>query len=379
MTVDRQSQLKALIALGKEKGFLTYAEVNDHLPDDVVDPEQIEDVVNMINDMGIAVHEEAPDAEQLLLAEPKVEADEDATEEAVQALASTVAAELGRTTDPVRMYMREMGTVELLTREGEIEIAKRIEQGLYQVLSSLAIFPGTVGLLLGEYQRVKDGHGRLADIIAAYIDPNAKIAPPPSERDFEQASLAKAKEAKEAKEAEDADDEDPVETGPDPVEAEKRFKELNRLRNRMLKAMEKDGTASKSTARARKALVDKFLQLKFTPRTFNLMIDHMAITIDAIRMTERAILNIAVKDCDMPRKEFIATFPKNETDLKWTEKVYRSRRAKKWAQTLNRHKPEILKLQERLLDLQKGTWLRIDELKEINRQLALGETKARRA
>jgi RNA polymerase primary sigma factor len=312
MTVDRQSQLKNLIALGKEKGFLTYAEVNDHLPDDVVDPEQIEDVVNMINDMGIAVHEEAPDAEQLLLAEPKVEADEDATEEAVQALASTVAAELGRTTDPVRMYMREMGTVELLTREGEIEIAKRIEQGLYQVLSSVAIFPGTVTLLLNEYQRAKDGHGRLADIIAGYIDPNAKIAPPPSERDFEEASLAKAKAEKDAKEKEgDDEDEEPGETGPDPVEAEKRFKEINRLRNRMLKAMEKDGTTSKSVARARKALTDKFLQLKFTPRTFNLMIDNMAITVDAIRMTERAILNIAVKDCDMPRKEFIASFPKS--------------------------------------------------------------------
>jgi RNA polymerase primary sigma factor len=370
MTVDRQSQLKNLIALGKEKGFLTYAEVNDHLPDDVVDPEQIEDVVNMINDMGIAVHEEAPDAEQLLMNETQVQPDEDVQEEAVQALASTVDAELGRTTDPVRMYMREMGTVELLTREGEIEIAKRIEQGLNQVLSSLAIFPGTVGLLLREYERVQDGQGRLADIIAGYIDPNAKIAPPRTP-DFDAGEPA-------AKGSDD-DEEEAADTGPDPVEAAKRFKELHKLRNRMIKAVATYGTAHKSTARARKNLIDKFMQLKLTPRMTNHLIANLALTVNAIRDTERAVLNIAVRECDMPRKDFIASFPKNETDLKWAEKTYRAKRGKKWAQLLNRRKDEVAKLQERLLQVQEETGLRIDEIKEINRQLALGETKARRA
>ena len=377
MTVDRQSQLKNLITLGKEKGFLTYAEVNDHLPDDVVDPEQIEDVINMINDMGIAVHEEAPDAEQLLLAEPKQELDQDVAEEAVQAIASTVDAELGRTTDPVRMYMREMGTVDLLTREGEIEIAKRIEQGLNQVLSSLASYPGTLVYLLHRYQLAKDGQGRLADIIAGYIDPNAKIQTP-RPQDFEEAALAREAKAKE-KELEADDDEEAAETGPDPVEAEKRFKEIAKLDKKVVKAMATYGNDHKSTVKARKQLIDKFMQLKFTPKMFDAMVDHLASTIDEIRATERAIMGIAVRDCDMPRKDFITSFPRNETDLKWTEKTYKSKRAKKWAQNLNRRKDEIIKLQERLIALQEKHKLSITELKEINRQMALGETKARRA
>jgi RNA polymerase primary sigma factor len=374
MNPDRQTQLKTLIALGKEKGYLTYAEVNDHLPDDIVDPEQIEDIVNMINDMGIQVHEEVPDADTLLLAEPAAQPDEDAAEEAAQALA-TVDSEFGRTTDPVRMYMREMGTVELLTREGEIEIAKRIEQGLNQVLTSLASYPGVMAVLLAEYQKVKDGQTRLADVIAAFIDPNAQInshTPPPVVEE-DPALAADAEPAA----GEDEEEETAADTGPDPAEALARFTELGKLHTKWLKAIDKYGTQHKSTQKALQGMQDAFMQLKLTPRVTELLASHLRRSVEHLRETERAIMAIAVRECDMPRKEFIKSFPTNETDLKWVEKQVRSR--KKWASALNKHKADILKLQERLVAIEVETKLKIDEIKEINRQVALGETKARRA
>src|SRR5580698_8813782 len=284
-TDDRQSQLKILIAKGKEQGYLTYAEVNDHLPNEIVDPEQIEEIIAMINDMGIPVHEEAPDAEQLLLAENTVTADDDeeAAEEAAAALA--LDAEFGRTTDPVRMYMREMGTVELLTREGEIRIAKRIEEGLNQVLGSVATYPATSALLLHEYAGIAEGRTKLTDIIAGFIDPNADIAvaqPPSPEVTLDGEAVAEAeaeedgevevpvikgksaKGGKEGEEEEGAADEDasPVDTGPDPAEAARIFKELGKLHDKVVKSLAKNGTQHKTTMRLRKQLAETLMLLK---------------------------------------------------------------------------------------------------------------------
>ncbi|MGB5103194.1 MAG: RNA polymerase sigma factor region1.1 domain-containing protein, partial [Steroidobacteraceae bacterium] len=234
---DRQSQLKLLIARGKEQGFLTYAEVNDHLPSEIVDPEQIEDIVQMINDMGIPVYEKAPDAEALLLREPVV-ADEEAAEEAAAALATTVDAEFGRTTDPVRMYMREMGTVELLTREGEISIAKRIEEGLDAVRRALSAYPPTYDLMIATYEPVKAGQGRLIDIITGFVDPNAPdvIAEPINPKLAAAAKLAAAEDESEDEE-EAAEDEEAVETGPDPEEAARRFASLGKVYAQVVKAL----------------------------------------------------------------------------------------------------------------------------------------------
>ena len=217
---ERQSQLKLLIAKGKEQGYLTYGEVNDHLPSDIVDPEQIEDIVNMINDMGITVYEKASDAESQILSDNAVSNDDDAADEAAAALA-TVDSEFGRTTDPVRMYMREMGTVELLTREGEIRIAKRIEEGLDQVRAALAQFPPTFELLLGNYDLVAQGEARLQDLIVGFIDPNEEIANP------------------QARSSDDDDNDTPADTGPDPAEVDKKVKKIKRLAKRYRKMLER--------------------------------------------------------------------------------------------------------------------------------------------
>jgi len=243
---DRQSQLKLLIGRGKEQGFLTYAEVNDHLPSEIVDPEQIEDIVQMINDMGIPVYEKAPDAEALLLREPVV-ADDEAAEEAAAALATTVDAEFGRTTDPVRMYMREMGTVELLTREGEIAIAKRIEEGLDSVRRALAVYPPTCELILRTYEPLKGGQGRLADIIVGFVDPNAPdvIAEPVNPK---LAAAAKELAEEETEGEEGAEDEEVVDTGPDPEEAARRFASLAKLYGQVVKALDDKGGRDPRTA-----------------------------------------------------------------------------------------------------------------------------------
>src|SRR5689334_17214660 len=238
---ERQSQLKLLIARGKEQGFLTYAEVNDHLPSEIVDPEQIEDIVTMINDMGIPVYEKAPDSESLLLTEPVV-ADEEAAEEAAAALA-TVDAEFGRTTDPVRMYMREMGTVELLTREGEIRIAKRIEEGLDAVRRALAMYPPTYDYLLRAYEPVKAGQGRLVDVIVGFIDPNAPdvIAQPQNPTKMEVVAAPEKNEDDEEGEEEGESEEEAVDTGPDPVEAAARFASLAKIHAQALASIAKLG------------------------------------------------------------------------------------------------------------------------------------------
>jgi RNA polymerase primary sigma factor len=357
-------QLKELIARGKEQGYLTYTEVNDHLPNDIVDPEQIEDIVNMINDMGIAVHEKAPDAESLLLSETAVSGDDDdAAEEAEAALAS-VDAEFGRTTDPVRMYMREMGTVELLTRQGEIEIAKRIEDGLNQVKYHMAHFPPTIEKLLEVYEAVAAGETRMQDFVVGFIDPNApdEIKSPVTKSDNQ----------------DDDDDEDEViDTGPDPEEVRARLKVIKRLYKRSLTALEKWGTKEKKTIKVQGELADQLMELKLAPKLTDVLVRGLRASVSVLRAQERQVMQICVRDAGMPRKDFLASFPKSETDLRWIEKHIRAKR--KHSSTLAKLKDDVLRAQRKLLAVETLTNLKIAEIKEINRQMSIGEAKARRA
>src|SRR5471032_347659 len=319
MPEERQSQLKLLIARGKEQGYLTYAQVNDHLPSEIVDPEQIEDIVNTINDMGIPVYEKAPDTEALLAAEPSAPADEEAIEEAAAALAA-LDAELGRTTDPVRMYMREMGTVELLTREGEIRIAKRIEEGLEAVRSSLSMYPATHDFILRAYEPVKAGQARLVDVIVGFIDPNAPdvIAQPQNPTKLE---IVEAEAETEREESEDGDDaEEAVDTGPDPEEAARRFASIARLQLHALSAIAKHGAREPKTFKLRKKLAAEFMELKLSPRMFEALIHNLRSHVTEVRQLEKEIMVISVRDAGMPRKDFISTFPKNETSARWLQK-----------------------------------------------------------
>ena len=355
---EQQSQLKLLIARGKEQGYLTYAEVNDHLPNDIVDPEQIEDIVNMINDMGITVHEKAPDAESLVLSDAAVN-DDEAVEEAAAALA-TVDSEFGRTTDPVRMYMREMGTVELLTREGEIRIAKRIEEGLNQVKNALAYFPPTFETIALAWEPVNAGEGRLSDVLVGFVDPNEP----------EEVIPASAK-TKEDKEEEEED------TGPDPVEAAKRMKSMLRRHKRVLTALAKDGLDDPKTKRARTRLTDDLMEIKLAPKLFEALCGHLRSTVTEIRTQERRLLQLCVRDAGMPRKDFLASFPQNETNPKWIDKHIRSKR--KHSSALARMKVDILRSQRKLAVIEELSHLTIAEIKEISRQMSIGEAKARRA
>jgi RNA polymerase primary sigma factor len=371
---ERQSQLKLLIARGKEQGYLTYAEVNDHLPSEIVDPEQIEDIVNMINDMGITVYEKAPDAEALLLSEPVV-TDEEAAEEAAAALA-TVDAEFGRTTDPVRMYMREMGTVELLTREGEIRIAKRIEEGLDAVRSALAMYPPSYDLMLGLYEPVRDGQGRLVDIIVGFVDPNApdEIAEPVNPK---LAAQNKADDNEEEEDEEDDEEEETPETGPDPEEAARRFASLVKLHAQAVKALADKGPKDARSQKLRKKLAGEFMELKLAPKMFDALILQLRHNLGEIRGLERQAMSICVRDAGMPRKDFIGSFPRNETNLKWLDKHIRAKR--KHSAALARLREDIEKVQKKLVSVEERSHLSIADVKEINREVAVGEAKARRA
>jgi RNA polymerase primary sigma factor len=368
---ERQSQLKLLIAKGKEQGYLTYSEVNDHLPSEIVDPEQIEDIVNMINDMGITVYEKAPDAESLILSDSAVANDADAAEEAAAALA-TVDAEFGRTTDPVRMYMREMGTVELLTREGEIRIAKRIEEGLDQVRSALAQFPLTGTLIFDTYEQILRGETRLQDLITGFIDPNEQIADPSA-----RAAAPVAAEAAGDDETEDADSEEAPDTGPDPEEVAARLKKLKRLHKKYLETLAEKGVKDPATKKALKALTSEFMELKLAPKVFDQLVAQLRETVDQVRSQERHVMALCVRDAGMPRKDFIASFPKNETNLGWVDKHIRQKR--KHSSALAKAKDDIQKAQKRLQKIEELTGLTIGDLKDINREISLGEAQARRA
>ncbi|MGB5298442.1 MAG: RNA polymerase sigma factor region1.1 domain-containing protein, partial [Thiogranum sp.] len=372
MNQDQQSQLKLLIAKGKEQGFLTYAEVNDHLPDDIVDPEQIEDIIGMINDMGIQVHETAPDADTLILSNDTASTtDEVAAEEAAAALA-TVDSEFGRTTDPVRMYMREMGTVELLTREGEIEIAKRIEDGLSQVYSALASFPASAQLLLEEYTKFEAGESRLSDLFTSFIDPDAVDAPIPTPA-TQGPSAAGSDKSDNNKEEDDT----PVDTGPDPEETRIFFAELRNIYDKWLTALTGKGRNQPRIDKLH-VQVDKHLaHLKLAPRMVDILTTNLRQTVASIRAHERVIMSICVHKALMPRKDFITSFPDNETDLKWLEKQIKG--GHKYSPVLDQHKEEILRAQNKLVNIQKETNLSISQIKDINRRMSIGEAKARRA
>jgi RNA polymerase primary sigma factor len=368
-SVEQQSQLKLLIARGKEQGYLTYAEVNDHLPNDIVDPEQIEDIVNMINDMGINVYEKVPDADQILLSDVPVTSDEEAAEEAAAALA-TVDAEFGRTTDPVRMYMREMGTVELLTREGEIRIAKRIEEGLDQVKRSLFYFPQSIDVLAQNYEQVKTGESRLQDILTGFVDPNAPTEVIP-------ASAREVPEETDEVAGEDAEDETVEDLGPDPVEADNRLKSIFRAQKRVIAAIQKNGSQHRSTMKARDKLVAEVMELKLAPKLFDTLCEHLRNTVESIRAQERRIMQLCVREAGMPRKDFLTTFPQNETSPTWIDRHIRAKR--KHSSALAKAKDEVLRCQKRLVSIEEQAHLAIAEIKEINRQMSIGEAKARRA
>jgi RNA polymerase primary sigma factor len=373
---EQQSQLKLLIARGKEQGYLTYAEVNDHLPNDIVDPEQIEDIVNMINDMGITVHEKAPDNESILLSDSTVATDDEAAEEAAQAIA-TVDSEFGRTTDPVRMYMREMGTVELLTREGEIRIAKRIEEGLDQVKLAVAMFPPSYDVLVSAYAPVQAGEARLQEVLTGFIDPNAAddIPPPPVMRD-----TAANDDKSDDGDSDDADSEtadEPEDQGPDPVEADKRLQSIFRRHKRVLADLDKAGSKDKKVQKGREKLAAEVMELKLAPKLFDQLTNTLRDAVASIRNQERKIMQFCVRDCGMPRKDFLASFPANETNLKWVDKHIKAKR--KYSSALLKMQEEIQKAQKRLQQIETEVHLSIPEIKDINREMSIGEAKARRA
>jgi RNA polymerase primary sigma factor len=371
---ERQSQLKLLIARGKEQGYLTYAEVNDHLPSEIVDPEQIEDIVNMINDMGIPVYEKAPDAESLLLTDATAAPDEEAVEEATAALAN-LDAEFGRTTDPVRMYMREMGTVELLTREGEIRIAKRIEEGLEAVKIALGSYPGTYDLLLRHYETVKAGQMRLVDVIVGFVDPNApdEIAQPQNPKLM---ALEREEAANDDDEERD-EDEEAIDTGPDPEEAAKRFNSIAKAHHQFLNALDKLGAKDPKTQKIRKKICAELMELKLSPKMFDQLIDNLRQHVTEVRLLEKEIMFLCIKQAGMPRKDFISTFPKNETSTRWLDKHIKAK--KRYSAPLAKFKEEIERRQNKLKELEGLFHVLINEIKEINREVSIGEAKARRA
>ncbi len=372
---ERQSQLKLLISRGKEQGYLTYAEVNDHLPSEIVDPEQIEDIVNMINDMGIPVYEKAPDAEALLLTDATAAPDEEAVEEATAALAN-LDAEFGRTTDPVRMYMREMGTVELLTREGEIRIAKRIEEGLEAVKIALGSYPGTYDYLLRSYETVKAGQMRLVDVIVGFVDPNApdEIAQPQNPKMM---ALEREEAGDSEDEADGDEDEEAIDTGPDPEEAAKRFASIAKSHHQFLGALDKLGAKDPKTLKIRKKICGELMELKLSPKMFDQLIDNLRQHVTEVRLLEKEIMFLCIKQAGMPRKDFISTFPKNETSTKWLDKHIKAK--KRYSAPLAKFKDEVERRQNKLLDLEGLFHVLISEIKEINREVSIGEAKARRA
>jgi RNA polymerase primary sigma factor len=363
---QQQSRIKELIARGREQGYLTYAEVNDHLPEDISDPDQVEDIIQMINDMGINVFENAPDAEQLLITTGESTTDEIAAAEAAAALAA-VETEQHRTTDPVRMYMREMGSVELLTREGEIEIAKRIEEGIRELMAAMAEWPTVVDYIISEYDLIETDERKLADILIGYLDPMEHV---PS-------ALAQAEAAKNNEENDDDDDAEETDTGLDPVEAKERFDKLRKLNNKAQKALEKHGRSHKTTKEAMLALSEHFKYLKLAPRKFEPLIEFVRDALAIIRAEERNIMALTVRQAKMPRTDFIKSFPGNETNEEWVTEL--CEKSDPYVEVLKRVAPEIQRSQRRLNQVATKTGLSIAQIKDINRRMSIGEAKARRA
>jgi RNA polymerase primary sigma factor len=370
----RRMRLKNLIVLGKERGYLTYAEINDHLPDDMLDAEQIENIISMINDMGIQVYDEAPDAETLLMNEstPAVVPDEDVVEEAEQAL-STVDSEFGRTTDPVRMYMREMGSVELLTREGEIEIAKRIEDGLKHMIQAISACPTTIADILHLSEKIEREEMRIDEVVDGLIDPNAleeALAEEISEEELEE-NLG----------TEEADDDGAAVQNAAllqlKADALERFAKIRVLYNKMIKALAKNGPRSRPYVKTQEEISAELMLIRFSAKQVEALCDGLRGLVEEVRSYERAIMELCVEKAAMPRAYFIKTFPGNEEDLNWVGREVGGRRP--YSEVLSRFAPAIMEQQQSLIDLQKRVGLPVKDLKEINRQMSTGEAKARRA
>jgi len=359
--LQQQSLLKQLIAKGKEQGYLTYAEVNDHLPQDISEPDQVEDIIQMINDMGIQVFEQAPDADELILTEGDRSADEIAAAEAAAALAA-VENEAGRTTDPVRMYMREMGTVELLTREGEIVIAKRIEEGIRELMAALAYYPNIARRLCDEYDVVAKEERKLSDILVGYLDPADHV---PSAQEIAEQNANSGN-----------DDSEETETGPDPVEAKKRFTALKRQCTKTEKVLEEKGYNSKEAQKEMAKLGELFKFFKLTPRIFDPLVETPRAVLAVVRESEREIMRLVVRECRMDRKEFIKSFQGSESKLDWIDGATKKADVN---ERLAHYREDIVRLQKRIAVIEDEVGLSTTEIKEINRRMSMGEARARRA
>ena len=373
-TDKQQSGIKDLIAKGREQGYLTYAEVNDHLPEDIADPEQVEDIIQMINDMGITVYEVAPDAETLLMTSGDNTPDEIAAAEAAAALAS-VESEQHRTTDPVRMYMREMGSVELLTREGEIEIAKRIEEGTRELMAAIADWPSNVALVIKEWDKVLEGEKKLTDIISGYLNPMEHV--PSALAQQQAAEAAEAEKLANGEDLDDDEDEEDHEGGLDPEEATERFEEIRSMLLKTEKSIEKHGRDGKATIQNMSALAELFKFLKLTPRQFDPLIAVIRNAVEKIRKEERNVMRLCVRTSKMPRKEFVKGFPGNETNLKWTGSLIKAKAG--YSENIKEQEIEILRAQRKLAQVEKTSGLSILQIKDINRRVTIGEAMARRA
>ncbi|MGQ7244145.1 RNA polymerase sigma factor RpoD [Salinicola sp. V024] len=371
----QQSRLKELIARGKEQGFLTYAEVNDHLPEDIADPDQVEDIISMINDMGINVVEEAPDEDTLMMSDDS--ADESAAEEAVAALAA-VESDVGRTTDPVRMYMREMGTVELLTREGEIKIAKRIEEGLREVMSSLSYLPGAVDSILKVYDQTQDEEapGRLSDLFSGFIDPDEGI-PGVAEVELPEEVETTSSGDDEDDEESEEDDDTASEGGPDPEEARVRFEQIREQNEVAKAAIDKHGRGSKDANAEQARLAELFSPIKLSPKHFERLVGQVRISVDQVRSQEKAIMQVFVKQGKVPRKTFISSFLGSEATNTWFDDFLAKHG--KYADRLEPFRGDIQRAQRKISFEEEMVLLSVGQLKEVNRRLSIGEAKARRA
>ncbi|MBJ2135126.1 RNA polymerase sigma factor RpoD [Paraglaciecola chathamensis] len=375
MVQSKQSQIKLLIAKGKEQGYLTFAEVNDHLPQDIVDSDQIEDIIRMINDMGIKVFENAPDSDELLMQETTT--DEEVAEAAAQALA-TVESEIGRTTDPVRMYMREMGTVELLTREGEIVIAKRIEEGINQVQCSVAEYPEAITYLLDQWDMYEAEEIRLSDIIVGFVDPNEadNIAPTATHIGSE---LSEEELEDEDDDGDDSDDEDEEEedTGPDPEEAREKFSELRVQYEKTRDVIASEGRSHAKSRKEIDELSEIFKEFRLVPKQFDRMVKNMRSMMDRIRVQERIVMKHCVAAAKMPKKDFIKAFSGNETSTDWLYEIMASDAP--YVEELKVHQEELERSIGKMNAVEEETGLIIADIKDINRRMSIGEAKARRA
>ena len=370
----QQSGIKDLIAKGREQGYLTYAEVNDHLPEDIADPEQVEDIIQMINDMGITVFETAPDAEQLLMMAGDNTPDETAAAEAAAALAS-VESEQHRTTDPVRMYMREMGSVELLTREGEIEIAKRIEEGTRELMSAVSDWPGSVAAVMGEWDKVVAGDKKLTDIISGYLNPMEHV--PSALAQQQAAEAAEAEKIANGEEIDEKEEEEEHEGGLDPEIATERFEEIRTQMIKADKSIARNGRMASASVKQMEELAELFKYLKLTPRQFDPLITMVRSAVEKIRAEERNVMRLCIRYAKMPRKDFIKSFPGNESNLKWTASLIKEKAD--WSNGIVNQEVEIVRAQRKLAKVEETSGLTIVFIKDINRRLTIGEAMARRA